>query len=60
MEFTRVFNAGTADQEELLTVLELLLNEQPPAVAPAQVRDRFFGIGAIKVASPACISQPFE
>ena len=33
MEFTRVFNAGTADQEELLTVLELLLNEQPPAAA---------------------------
>jgi hypothetical protein len=30
VEFTRVFNAGTADQEELLTVLELLLNEQPP------------------------------
>jgi hypothetical protein len=29
VEFTRVFNAGTADQEELLTVLELLLNEQP-------------------------------
>ena len=46
MEFTRVFNTETADQEELLTVLELLLNEQPPAVAPAQVRDRFFGIGA--------------
>jgi hypothetical protein len=34
VKFNRVFNAGTADQEGLLTVLELLLNEQPPA--PAQ------------------------
>ena len=35
MEFTRVFKPGTADHQELLIVLELLLNEQPPAPVPA-------------------------
>jgi hypothetical protein len=36
VEFTRVFKPGTADQQELLTVLELLLNEPLPAPAPSE------------------------
>ena len=36
MEITRIFQPGTADQQELLVVLELLLNEPPPATAPTQ------------------------
>ena len=36
MEITRIFQPGTADQQELLAVLELLLNEPPPATAPTQ------------------------
>jgi hypothetical protein len=36
MEFTRVFKSGTVDQQELLAILELLLNELPPAPSPTQ------------------------
>jgi hypothetical protein len=36
METTRIFQPGTADQEQLLALLELLLNEQPPATATTQ------------------------
>jgi hypothetical protein len=33
VEFTRVFKSGAADQQELLTLLELLLNEPAMALA---------------------------
>jgi hypothetical protein len=35
VEFSRVFKPGGADCQELLALLELLLNEQPPAPGPA-------------------------